>query len=94
MASKQLVAFEQKHTDGGMKDLRFTIAFADNRRTPLFRGNELRMLETFDSMVTVAEAVLAEGENDLGYYEVGLDVLACDCGDGLKCDKAKVTPYE
>jgi len=94
LSRKQLDAFERKTLNGGMKDLRFTIAFQDGRRTPLFRGNELRMLETFYNIGTVEAVLCTEGENDSGYYTVGIDAMDCECGDGLKCDKVKVIKYD
>jgi hypothetical protein len=91
---KQIDAFERKNTKGGMTDFRFTITFNDGRRTPILKGNELRVLDTFASMAQVGDVLMAEADHDTGYYEVGLDVLECDCGDGVKCDKVKVTSYD
>lgn len=90
----QINEFEQKHTNGGLKELKYTITFEDGRRTPFFKSNELRMLETFAAMADVGSATLVEIDHDTGYYELGLDVLACNCGDGMRCEKVKVTPYD
>ena len=91
---KQLEAFERLNPKGGLKELKFTIAFEDGRRTPILIGNERRMLETFASIAQVAKAVSVEIDHKTGYYELPLSVLECDCGKGMECDRVKVTPYD
>jgi hypothetical protein len=90
----QIDAFELAHPDGGLKELKFTIGFDDGRRTPILKGNELRMLETFASIAEVSKVVSVEIDHKTGYYELPLDMLECECGKGMACEKVKVTSYE
>jgi len=90
----QLDAFKEKHPDGGMKNLMFTLTLPDGMRTLLAKGNELALLEYFTRTALNEPVEAAEGDHDTGYYIAGVDFLACDCGDGLGCEKVKVTKYE
>lgn len=90
----QLDAFKAKHPEGGMKNLMFTLTLPDGMRTLLANGNELALLEYFTRTATNEPVESADADHDSGYYVAGVDVLACECGDGLRCEKVKVTPYD
>lgn len=90
----QIDAFKAKHPEGGMKNLAFTIAFPDGSRTLLAKGNEQALLDTFHRIAQAEPVDVAEADHDTGYFTAGMDMLTCDCGDGLRCEKVKVTKYD